>query len=115
MDLVSQPIKTLHFLQVRIKVVEARQLPGANISPIARVTCFNQTKQSRVQKSINSPYFNEVFYFNFFQSPADLFDEVVTFGVSGMNSRIFFISTFKCKGAGADLENFEPAGTNVHV
>ncbi|KAK2145131.1 hypothetical protein LSH36_700g01069 [Paralvinella palmiformis] len=66
--------------QVRIKIVEGRQLPGANISPICRVTCYNQTKQTRIHKSTNSPFFNEVFFFNFFASPADLFDEMVTFG-----------------------------------
>lgn len=73
-------------MQVRIKVVEARQLPGANISPIARVTCYNQTKQTRVQKSTNSPVWSEVFYFNYFVSPAELFDEIITFGVSATSA-----------------------------
>ena len=76
------PVEEVSFSwQIRIKIVEGRQLPGANISPVARVTCYNQTKQTRVQKSTNSPFWNEVFFFNYFCSPAELLDELVTFGV----------------------------------
>lgn len=62
--------------------MEARQLPGANISPIARVSCVGQGRETRVRKSTNSPHWNETFTFNYFMSPAELFDEVVTFAVS---------------------------------
>ncbi|PAA82420.1 hypothetical protein BOX15_Mlig000471g3 [Macrostomum lignano] len=71
--------------QIRVKVVEARQLQGANISPVCRVTCYNQMKQTRIKKSTNSPYWGETFFFNFHVSPADLMEELVECGV--FNSR----------------------------
>ncbi|XP_067657682.1 myoferlin-like isoform X1 [Haliotis asinina] len=84
--------------QIRIKVIEARQLQGANIQPVSRVTTFNQTKQTRVKKSTNSPFWNESFFFNFHASPAELFDELIEFQV--FNSRKLrsdaLIGSFKC-------------------
>ncbi|XP_063963831.1 myoferlin-like isoform X7 [Lytechinus pictus] len=71
--------------QVRIKVWEARQLAGGNIHPVCKVTVSNQTKMTRVKKSTNRPYYDEVFFYNFHMSPAELFDEVVNFQV--FNSR----------------------------
>ncbi|XP_076460960.1 myoferlin-like isoform X2 [Babylonia areolata] len=84
--------------QVRIKVIQARQLQGANIQPVARVTVFNQTQQTRVQKSTNTPYWNQSFFFNFHASPAELFDELLQFQV--YNSKRLrsdaLIGSFKC-------------------
>ncbi|KAK6186023.1 hypothetical protein SNE40_008141 [Patella caerulea] len=84
--------------QVRIKILEARQLQGANIQPVTRVTCFNQMKQTRVKKSTNSPFWNESFFFNFHASPAELFDELIEFKV--FNSKKLrsdaLIGAFKC-------------------
>ncbi|XP_072177496.1 myoferlin-like [Diadema setosum] len=71
--------------QVRIKIWEARQLAGGNIHPVCKVTVSNQTKMTRVKKSTNRPYWDEVFFYNFHMSPAELFDEVVNFQV--FNSR----------------------------
>ncbi|XP_022096608.1 dysferlin-like isoform X4 [Acanthaster planci] len=71
--------------QVRVKVWEARQLAGGNIHPVLKVTVSNQTKMTRVKKSTNRPYWDEVFFFNFHASPAELFDEVINFQV--FNSR----------------------------
>lgn len=67
--------------QIRVKVIEARQLQGGNIQPVAKVTVANQTKQTRVKKSTNSPSWNEAFFFNFKKSPAELMDELVEFKV----------------------------------
>ena len=72
--------------QVRVKILEARQLQGDNIQPCAKVTVYNQTKTTRVKKSTNSPYWNESFFFNFHVAPSELMDEYVEFKV-----RIFFI------------------------
>ncbi|XP_033757648.1 myoferlin-like isoform X3 [Pecten maximus] len=84
--------------QVRVKIIEARQLQGANIQPVCKVTVYNQQKQTRVKKSTNSPYFNESFFFNFHCSPAELFDELIEFQV--FNSRRLrsdaLIGSFKC-------------------
>ncbi|KAH3789661.1 hypothetical protein DPMN_167847 [Dreissena polymorpha] len=84
-------------LQIRVKVIEGRQIEGSNIQPICKVTCYNQSKRTRVKKSTNSPYWDETFFFNFKASPAELFDEVLEFEI--FNSRNLrsdaFIGSFK--------------------
>ncbi|XP_061186440.1 myoferlin-like isoform X8 [Saccostrea echinata] len=84
--------------QIRVKVIEARQLQGGNIQPVAKITVANQTKQTRVKKSTNSPCWNEAFFFNFKISPAELMDELVEFKV--FNSKKLrsdaLIGSFKC-------------------
>ena len=51
----------LFMFQVRVRVIEGRQLAGANISPVVRVTIGNQTRQTKVVKSTNKPFYDEVF------------------------------------------------------
>lgn len=80
----------LIYQQIRVKILEARQLQGGNIQPVAKVTVANQTKQTRVKKSTNSPSWNEAFFFNFKKSPADLMDELVEFKVGSLCVRISF-------------------------
>uniref|UniRef100_A0A7N6BL89 C2 domain-containing protein n=1 Tax=Anabas testudineus TaxID=64144 RepID=A0A7N6BL89_ANATE len=46
-------------LQVRVRVIEARQLPGINIKPVVKVTLAGQTKRTRIRKG-NNPVFDEV-------------------------------------------------------
>ena len=46
--------------QVRIKVWEARQLPGENIHPVCKVTVEKQIKVTRVKNSTNKPVWDEV-------------------------------------------------------
>ncbi|XP_067835553.1 dysferlin isoform X2 [Heptranchias perlo] len=62
--------------QVRVLVVEGRQLPGINIRPVVKVTVAGQTKTTRIRKG-NNPFFDETFFFNFYETPADLFDEPI--------------------------------------
>ncbi|XP_028412829.1 myoferlin-like isoform X1 [Dendronephthya gigantea] len=71
--------------QIRIKVIEGRQLTGLNIHPVVRVSVSNQARQTRVKRSTNKPYYNEIFFFNFQMVPSELFDEIITFEV--FNSR----------------------------
>ncbi|XP_078455741.1 dysferlin-like isoform X2 [Lampetra planeri] len=66
--------------QVRIRVIEARQLPGNNIKPVVKVTVAGQSKRTRIRKG-NNPFFDETFFFNFHQSSAELFDELIYFKV----------------------------------
>ncbi|KAL8566025.1 hypothetical protein ACOMHN_062754 [Nucella lapillus] len=84
--------------QVRVKVIQARQLQGGNIHPVSRVTVANQTQQTRVQKSTNTPYWNQTFFFNFHISPADFFDDFLHFQV--FNAKKLrsdaLIGSFKC-------------------
>ena len=62
----------LIFLQVRIKVLEGRQLAGANIHPVVKVTLGKESKQTRVKSATNRPHYDEVLHIdamkNFFFS-----------------------------------------------
>ncbi|XP_043919995.1 dysferlin isoform X2 [Protopterus annectens] len=62
--------------QVRVRVIEGRQLPGNNLKPVVKVTVAGQTKRTRIRKGTN-PIFDENFSFNFFESPLELFDEPI--------------------------------------
>lgn len=67
--------------QIRVKIFEARQLPGGNIHPVVRVSAADQDKDSKIKKCTNNPSFNESFSFSFHAAPADLFEEMVSFEV----------------------------------
>ncbi|KAL8206464.1 UNVERIFIED_CONTAM: hypothetical protein K2H54_004430, partial [Gekko kuhli] len=62
--------------QIRVRVIEGRQLPGVNIKPVVKVTAAGQTKRTRIRKG-NGPLFDETFFFNVFESPMELFDEPI--------------------------------------
>ncbi|XP_032899091.1 dysferlin-like [Amblyraja radiata] len=63
-------------IQVRVQVAEGRQIPGINIRPVVKVTVAGQTKTTRIRKG-NNPTFDETFFFNLYDTPADLFDEPI--------------------------------------
>ncbi|XP_048091688.1 dysferlin [Alosa alosa] len=63
-------------LQVRVRIIEGRQLPGVNIKPVVKVTVGGQTKRTRIRKG-NNPFFDETFFLNFYETPSDLFDEPI--------------------------------------
>uniref|UniRef100_A0A8B9EGZ2 Dysferlin n=1 Tax=Anser cygnoides TaxID=8845 RepID=A0A8B9EGZ2_ANSCY len=67
--------------QIRVRVIEGRQLPGVNIKPVVKVTAAGQTRRTRIRKG-NSPFFDETFFFNVFESPAELFDAPIFITVS---------------------------------
>uniref|UniRef100_A0A8C1G6Z3 Dysferlin, limb girdle muscular dystrophy 2B (autosomal recessive) n=1 Tax=Cyprinus carpio TaxID=7962 RepID=A0A8C1G6Z3_CYPCA len=46
-------------LQVRLRIIEGRQLPGVNIKPVVKVTVGGQTKRTRIKKG-NNQFFDEV-------------------------------------------------------
>uniref|UniRef100_A0A3B3B6L5 Dysferlin, limb girdle muscular dystrophy 2B (autosomal recessive) n=1 Tax=Oryzias melastigma TaxID=30732 RepID=A0A3B3B6L5_ORYME len=71
----------LHPPQVRVRVIEARQLPGINIKPVVKVAVAGQTKRTRIRKG-NNPVFDETFFMNFFETPSELFDEPIFITVS---------------------------------
>ncbi|NWI12593.1 DYSF protein, partial [Crypturellus soui] len=66
--------------QIRVRVIEGRQLPGAHIRPVVKVTAAGQTKRTRIRKG-SSPVFDETFFFNVFESPAELFDAPIFISV----------------------------------
>lgn len=72
----------LQDFQIRIKVFQARQLDGTNIDPMCQIKCHNLSKHTKTLRSTNSPYWNEVFFFNYFGiSQAELFDKLIEFQV----------------------------------
>uniref|UniRef100_A0A286XVK5 Dysferlin n=1 Tax=Cavia porcellus TaxID=10141 RepID=A0A286XVK5_CAVPO len=75
--------------QIRVQVIEGRQLPGVNIKPVVKVTAAGQTKRTRIHKG-NSPVFNECLFFNLFDSPADLFDEPIFITVC-LSTQVFSV------------------------
>lgn len=91
------PDKSLDF-QVRVRIIEGRQLAGANISPVVRVTMDNQSRQTKVIKSTNKPFYDEVFFFNFNVTPHKLFDAQALFEV--FNSKKLranaMVGSFQC-------------------
>lgn len=59
-------IKMIHWMllitsscQVRVRVIEGRQLRGINIKPVVKVSVAGQTKRTRIRKG-NNPVFEEV-------------------------------------------------------
>uniref|UniRef100_A0A672H0F0 Myoferlin like n=1 Tax=Salarias fasciatus TaxID=181472 RepID=A0A672H0F0_SALFA len=45
--------------QIRVRVIEGRQLPGNNIKPVVKVNVCEQTHRTRIRRG-NNPYFDEV-------------------------------------------------------
>lgn len=75
--------------QIRIKVFQARQLDGNNISPRCSIKCSNVTKYTKTMKSTNSPFWDEVFFFNFISSEKELFKDVIEFNVLDYSGSAF--------------------------
>uniref|UniRef100_A0A665W8G6 Myoferlin n=1 Tax=Echeneis naucrates TaxID=173247 RepID=A0A665W8G6_ECHNA len=45
--------------QIRVRIIEARQLPGNNIKPVVKVSVCGQTHRTRIKRG-NNPFFDEV-------------------------------------------------------
>uniref|UniRef100_A0A669EC87 Myoferlin n=1 Tax=Oreochromis niloticus TaxID=8128 RepID=A0A669EC87_ORENI len=45
--------------QIRVRVIEGRQLPGNNIKPVVKVSVCGQTHRTRIRRG-NNPFFDEV-------------------------------------------------------
>ncbi|XP_008284661.1 myoferlin isoform X2 [Stegastes partitus] len=66
--------------QIRIRVIEARQLPGNNIKPVVKVNVCEQTYRTRIRRG-NNPFFDEMFFHNVNMLPSELFDESISIRV----------------------------------
>ncbi|KAM4034388.1 LOW QUALITY PROTEIN: myoferlin [Anomaloglossus baeobatrachus] len=62
--------------QIRVRVIEGRQLSGNNIKPVVKVSVAGQTHRTRIKRG-NNPYFDEIFFYNVNMSPSELLDESV--------------------------------------
>ncbi|XP_072293204.1 myoferlin-like isoform X1 [Eucyclogobius newberryi] len=60
--------------QIRVRIIEARQLPGNNIKPVVKASVCGQTHRTRIRRG-NNPFFNEMFFYNVNMLPSELFDE----------------------------------------
>ncbi|XP_054605025.1 myoferlin isoform X1 [Nothobranchius furzeri] len=66
--------------QIRVRVIEARQLPGNNIKPVVKVHVGGETHRTRIKRG-NNPFFDEMFFYNFHMLPTDLFEQNISFRV----------------------------------
>ncbi|KAM7371001.1 hypothetical protein PAMP_010507 [Pampus punctatissimus] len=66
--------------QIRVRVIEARQLPGNNIKPVVKVNVCGQTHRTRIKRG-NNPFFDEIFFYNVHMLPSDLFEKNISFRV----------------------------------
>lgn len=62
--------------QIRVRVIEGRQLSGNNIKPVVKASVAGHTHRTRIKRG-NNPYFDELFFYNVNMTPSELFDESV--------------------------------------
>uniref|UniRef100_A0A8C3IHP6 C2 domain-containing protein n=1 Tax=Chrysemys picta bellii TaxID=8478 RepID=A0A8C3IHP6_CHRPI len=73
-------------LSVRVRIIEGRQLQGNNIKPVVKVFIGDHVYRTRI-KTGNNPYFNEIFFQNFHETPTQLFDETINIQVRYCTNR----------------------------
>uniref|UniRef100_A0A673A6A3 Myoferlin n=1 Tax=Sphaeramia orbicularis TaxID=375764 RepID=A0A673A6A3_9TELE len=66
--------------QIRVRIIEARQLPGNNIKPVVKVNVCGQTHRTRIKRG-NNPFFDEMFFYNVNMLPSDLFEQNISFRI----------------------------------
>ncbi|XP_066944947.1 myoferlin-like isoform X4 [Macrobrachium rosenbergii] len=85
--------------QIRVRVVEGRQLLGANMNPICRIKFDGETKQTRIHKGTTNPWFDEIFFFQVEKLPHEVLEDFLELQVcnsSGIRS-CTLIGSFKCE------------------
>ncbi|XP_051667685.1 fer-1-like protein 5 isoform X2 [Manacus candei] len=65
------PVERKEDFQVRVRIIQARQLQGNDIRPVVKVLIGKRHFRTRSQTG-NNPYFNEVFCQNFHETPEQL-------------------------------------------
>ncbi|XP_063167450.1 myoferlin-like [Candoia aspera] len=77
----STPMRDLsnrkQFFQVRVVIIECRQLQENNIKPVVKVSIGDYSFRTRIKRG-NNPYYNETFIQNFNETPLRLFDQLIT-------------------------------------
>ncbi|XP_062070229.1 myoferlin isoform X1 [Lepus europaeus] len=71
--------------QIRVRVIEARQLSGNNIRPVVKVHVCGQTHRTRIKRG-NNPFFDELFFYNVHITPSELMDEIISIRVYNSHS-----------------------------
>lgn len=71
--------------QIRVRVIEGRQLSGNNIRPVVKVHVCGQTHRTRIKRG-NNPFFDELFFYNVHITPSELMDEIISIRVYNSHS-----------------------------
>ncbi|XP_069317038.1 myoferlin isoform X2 [Eulemur rufifrons] len=71
--------------QIRVRVIEGRQLSGNNIRPVVKVHVCGQTHRTRIKRG-NNPFFDELFFYNVNTTPSELMDEIISIRVYNSHS-----------------------------
>ncbi|XP_058154766.1 myoferlin isoform X2 [Dasypus novemcinctus] len=71
--------------QIRVRVIEGRQLSGNNIRPVVKVHMCGQTHRTRIKRG-NNPFFDELFFYNVHMTPSELMDEIISIRVYNSHS-----------------------------
>ncbi|XP_028820324.1 myoferlin-like [Denticeps clupeoides] len=71
--------------QIRIRVIEGRQLPGNNIKPVVKAMVCGETHRTRIKRG-NNPFFDEMFFYNVHMLPSELFDQYISIRVYDSSS-----------------------------
>ncbi|XP_016019672.2 myoferlin isoform X2 [Rousettus aegyptiacus] len=71
--------------QIRVRVIEGRQLSGNNIRPVVKVHVCGQTHRTRIKRG-NNPFFDELFFYNVHITPSELMDEIISVRVYNSHS-----------------------------
>nr|XP_015100526.1 myoferlin isoform X1 [Vicugna pacos] len=71
--------------QIRVRVIEGRQLSGNNIRPVVKVHICGQTHRTRIKRG-NNPFFDELFFYNVHRTPSELMDEIISIRVYNSHS-----------------------------
>ncbi|XP_037611170.1 myoferlin-like isoform X2 [Sebastes umbrosus] len=66
--------------QIRVRIIEARQLSGNNVKPVVKVNVCGETHRTRIKRG-NNPFFDEIFFYNVHMLPTDMFDKHLSFRV----------------------------------
>ncbi|XP_020779848.2 myoferlin-like [Boleophthalmus pectinirostris] len=66
--------------QLRVRIIEARQLSGNNVKPVVKVNVCGQTHRTRIKRG-NNPFYDEMFFYNIHMLPSDLFEQNISFRV----------------------------------
>ncbi|CAD7686283.1 unnamed protein product [Nyctereutes procyonoides] len=71
--------------QIRVRVIEGRQLSGNNIKPVVKVHVCGQTHRTRIKRG-NNPFYDELFFYNVHITPSELMDEIISIRVYNSHS-----------------------------
>uniref|UniRef100_A0A673XRZ3 Myoferlin n=1 Tax=Salmo trutta TaxID=8032 RepID=A0A673XRZ3_SALTR len=69
--------------QIRVRVIEGRQLPGNNIKPVVKVNVCGQTHRTRIRRG-NNPFFDEVYDSYSLRADSLMGEHPLCVSVSGM-------------------------------